>query len=148
MVMDLNTSRFGPLRVESEDLLQFPAGLLGMEDCRQWVLLGDAQHPAVAWLQSVERPKVALALVSPRRFVPEYRMRVARAELAPLESDDLSGVQLLVVVGRSDRGITLNLKAPLLIHPGRRLGCQVVTNGELPVRFELNAGPLAWKKTA
>ena len=94
------------------------------------------------------RLKMALALVSPRRFVPEYRMRVARAELAPLGSGDLSGVQVLVVVGRSDRGITLNLKAPLLIHPGRRLGCQVVTNGELPVRFELNAGPLAWKKTA
>ena len=148
MVMEINTSRFGPLRVESEDVLHFPAGLLGMEECQKWVLLGDVQNPAVAWLQSVERPKLALAVVSPRRFVPDYRMRVARAELAPLEADDLQGVQALVVVGRSERGITLNLKAPLLVHPGRRLGRQVVTNGDLPIRYELNNGPLAWKKTA
>ena len=148
MVMDINTSRFGPIKVESEDVLHFPAGLLGWEECRDWVLLGDAQNPAVAWLQSVERPKVAVAVVSPRRFVPDYRMRVARAELEPLEVEDLSTIQVLVVVGRSERGLTLNLKAPLLIHLPRRLGRQVVTNGDLPVRYELKSGLLALKKSA
>jgi flagellar assembly factor FliW len=142
MTRDLNTNRFGPIRIESEDILHFPAGLLGMEDCRDWILLGDGQNDAVAWLQSVENPRVALPVVSPRRFVPDYRMRVARMEVEPLELDDLRAAEVLLVVGRSERGLTLNLKAPLVIHVSRRLGRQVITNGDLPIRYEIRTGQL------
>ena len=146
--MEINTSRFGPIRIDQDDILRFPAGILGLEECCDWILLGDTQNPAVAWLQSVERPRVALAVVSPRRFVPDFRMRVVRAELEPLELDDLSDAHVLVIVGKTERGITLNLKAPLVIHPARRLGRQVITNGELPLRHELTNGPPALKRTA
>ena len=96
MAMEINTSRFGPVRVECEDLLHFPAGVLGLEDCRDWVLLGDGQNDAVAWLQSVDKPKVALAVVSPRRFKPDYRIRLARAEIEPLNLTDAKAAQVLV----------------------------------------------------
>lgn len=148
MARDLNTSRFGPIRVESEDILHFRAGLLGLEDCHDWILLGDGQNDAVAWLQSVDRPKVALAVVSPRRFVPDYRMRVARQELDPLELDDPRAAEVLLVMGRNDRGLTLNLKAPLVINVTLRLGCQVIANGDLPVCYELRTGQVALKKIA
>ena len=152
MTKDVNTNRFGLIRIESEDILHFPAGLLGMEDCRDWILLGDGQNDAVAWLQSVEKPRVALPVVSPRRFVPDYRTRIARMEIEPLELDDLRAAEVLLVVGRSDRGLTLNLKAPLVIHVARRLGRQVITNGDLPLRYEIRTGQLPkhlpLKKTA
>jgi len=119
-----------------------------MEDCRQWVLLGDGQNDAVVWLQSVERPRVAEAVVSPRRFVPDFRMRVARAELEPLELTEVADSQVLVIVGRTDRSITLNLKAPLVINPARRMGRQVVTNGDLPVAYEIRSGQNALRKSA
>jgi flagellar assembly factor FliW len=147
-VMEVNTTRFGSLQVDAEDLIHFPAGILGLEECRDWVLLKDAQNDAVAWLQSVQRPRIALPLVSPRRFVPDYHIRVAQAELAPLQLEDVRAVQVVVIAGRTDHSITLNLKAPLLINMARRLGRQVVTNGDLPIRFELSGSPLAWKKSA
>ena len=146
--MEINTSRFGPIKVDQDDILRFPAGILGLEECRDWVLLGDAQNPALAWLQSVDRPKVALAVVSPRRFVPGFRMRVARAELEPLELDDLSDAHVLAIVGKTEQSVTLNLKAPLVIHPARRLGRQVITNGDMPLRHELTNGLPALKRTA
>jgi flagellar assembly factor FliW len=146
--MEVNTSRFGSIHVDAEDLIRFPAGILGLEDCRDWVLLKDAQNDAVAWLQSAQRPKIALPVVSPRRFVPNYHIRVAQAELESLDLEDVRTAQVVVIAGRTDRTITLNLKAPLVINMARRLGRQVVTNGDLPVRYELAGSPLAWKKSA
>jgi flagellar assembly factor FliW len=146
--MEIHSTRFGTLTIDPEDLLRFPAGLLGLEQCREWVLLDDGQQDAVAWLQSVQRPEVAVAVVSPRRFVPDYHIRVARPEVEPLEFDDVHSVEVLVIVGRTDRAVTLNLKAPLLVNLARRLGRQVITNGDLPIRYELNNAQLALKKSA
>jgi flagellar assembly factor FliW len=146
--MKINSTRFGMVVFESEDMVQFPEGLLGLEECRQWVFLADGQNDAVAWMQSVERPDVALAVVSPRRFVPGYRIRVARHELQPLQFDSVKTAEVLIVVGKSERSITLNLKAPLVINLDRRLGRQVITNGDLPIQYELEAQPAAWKKSA
>lgn len=146
--MEVTTSRFGPIEIEADDVIQFPMGLLGLEDCREWVLLADRRNEALAWLQSVDQPEVALAVVSPRRFVPDYRMRVARRELASLELEDIKRAKVLAIVGKTDRGITLNLKAPLLINLERRLGRQVVTNGDLPVRYELGSEHPTVRRTA
>lgn len=146
--MEIHSTRFGPLEIDPQDLLRFPAGLMGLEECRDWLLLDDAQNDAVAWLQSAQRPEVAVAVVSPRRFVPDYRIRVARPEIEPLGLDDVRVAEVLVVVGRTDRAVTLNLKAPLLVNLARRVGRQVVTNGNLPVRHELSRGQLALKKSA
>jgi flagellar assembly factor FliW len=145
---EMQTTRFGPIRFEPEDLIRFPAGLLGLEDSRDWILLGDGQNDAMAWLQCVDQPRVALAVVSPRRFVPAYRIRVARAEIEPLDIEDVRGAEVLVVVGRTEHAITLNLKAPLVINVARRLARQVITNGDWPVRYELPGRLVALKKIA
>ncbi len=146
--MEIPSSRFGPIQVEADDVIHFPQGLLGLEDCRQWVLLTGADDEAVAWLQSLQRADVALAVVSPRRFVADYRMRIARRELAPLRLDDVDKVEVLAIVGRSAHGVTLNLKAPLLINLERRLGRQVITNGDLPVRHEVKGKQSTLRRSA
>ncbi len=74
--MEILTSRFGPLEIAQRDVIQFPAGLPGLEDCTSWVLLADAHNEALGWLQSAQCPEVALAVVSPRRFVPGYQLRL------------------------------------------------------------------------
>ncbi len=145
--MKVDTSRFGPLEIDAQDVIDFPTGLLGLENCRHWVLLADATNDAMGWMQSTTRPEIALAVVSPRRFVPDYQVRVFRSELETLELNDLSDAQVLAIVGKNDRSITLNLKAPLVIHLSRRLGRQVVANGDQPLQYEL-AGRREYRKSA
>jgi flagellar assembly factor FliW len=135
--MFIQTTRFGRLEIAPHDVLVFPAGIPGLEDCREWVLLADAGNDALGWLQSTTRREIAFAVVSPQRFVAGYQIRLARSELAPLELIDVRDAQVLAIVGKSDRGITLNLKAPLVIHLARRLGRQVVANGDQPIQYEL-----------
>jgi flagellar assembly factor FliW len=146
--MQIRTTRFGPLDIEADDILVFPQGLLGLEDCRHWVLLADAENSSLGWLQCTTRPEVALAVVSPRRFVPQYQFRVYRSELASLNMKPGEQAQVLVIVGKNDRALTLNLKAPVVINLQRHLGRQVVANGEQPMQHELFVEPAVLRKTA
>ena len=140
--MQLATSRFGTLDIESHDILLFPTGIVAFEDCRNWVLLGDADSPHVAWLQSASRPEVALAVVSPRKFVPDYQVHVTKSQISTLQLRAIHEEYVLTIVGKNERGLTLNLKAPIIINLDRRLGRQVVTSNEQSLQYELvGAGP-------
>lgn len=137
--MNVSTTRFGSVTVEDGDVLTFVDGLIGMEDCRRWVLLADAQNSALGWLQSLDRPEVALGVVSPRRFVPNYQVRVARREIQSLRLPDAGAAQVLSIVNYSDGCLSLNLKAPLVVHIAERLGRQIVARDDHAVQHRLSA---------
>ena len=146
--MRITTTRFGRIDVDAADVIRFPSGLPGLEGCREWALLADATNDALGWLQSTTRGDVALAVVSPRRFVPGYQIRIPRSELSPLAITDLRQAQVVVVVGSNGRTLTLNLKAPIVINLEARTGRQVVASGELPLQYELPGATPGMKKSA
>jgi flagellar assembly factor FliW len=147
--MQLKTTRFGLVDIQPEDVIHFPAGLIGLEHCRQWVLLADTANDALAWMQCVSDAEIALAVVSPGRFVPGYQVRVYRGELAPLQLSSVRNAQVLAVVGKNDAALTLNLKAPLVINLERRAGRQVIVNSDEPTQFELQtSGPTYLRRSA
>ena len=136
--MKIPTTRFGLVEVLSSDLIEFPQGLIGMESCHRWVLLADAESTTLGWLQSTERPEIALAVVSPRRFVSGYQARVSRRDVESLELDSSGGsTQVLSIVSHGEEGLTLNLKAPLVINIDKRVGRQVVTKDDHAVQYAL-----------
>ena len=147
-MMRITTSRFGRIDVAAGDVLHFPSGLPGLEDCRSWALLADATNDALGWLQSTTRGDVALAVVSPRRFVPDYQVRIPRSELTPLALGDMRQAQVVVVVGTNGTTLTLNLKAPIVINLETRTGRQVVASGELALDYELSHDRPRFKKSA
>src|SRR3954464_10743151 len=128
--MKISTSRFGNVTIQDADVLTFVDGLIGMEDCRRWVLLADAQNSALGWLQSLDRPEVALGVVSPRRFVADYQVRVAKREIAPLGLENPNDAQVLVIISNVGAALALNLKAPLVIHLAGRIGRQIVARDD------------------
>ncbi len=135
--MEIHTTRFGTIGVKADEVILFPSGILGLEDCQHWILLADAEDDGLGWLQSTSHGDVALAVVTPRRFVPDYDVRVPRSELAPLLLESFDEAHVLAVLSKSDHGITLNLKAPLVINLRCRLGRQVIHNADEPLRYEL-----------
>lgn len=144
----LRTTRFGTLNVVTDDVIEFPAGLLGLEDCHQWILLSDANNEALGWLQCLSRPETALAVVSPRRFVPEYRFRTYRSELAPLDLAALDEAQVLTIVSHFDGRPVLNLKAPIVVNLRTRTARQIVANDDQPLQHALPVGSSRIKKIA
>ena len=146
--MWINTTRFGRIDVDSADLLTFQSGLPGLEQCREWALLAEAENDALGWLQCTARDDIAVAVVSPRRFVPHYQVRIPRSELTPLRLHDICHAQLVVVVSKNNKGLTLNLKAPIVINLEDRTGRQVVANGDLSLDQQLDHTLATLKKSA
>jgi flagellar assembly factor FliW len=137
--MQLQTTRFGAVEVRETDILTFPLGLIGLEAWKSWVVLADAHQKGLGWLQSVERPDLALAVVSPRRFVADYRARVSARDLAPLELPSPQAAHVVVTVSCHDQapqgsGLSLNLKAPIVVCLETRRGRQVVAKDDHAVR--------------
>ena len=132
--MEIQTTRFGNVNTEPGDILLFPAGLPGLKDSLHWVLLEDAWNDSLGWLQSISRPELAFAVVSPRRFVKDYQVRVSQREILPLQLKTPADAQVLAIISKIDSALTINLKAPLLFHLEQRLGHQVVVNDDQPLQ--------------
>lgn len=137
--MRIDTQRFGCLEADERQLFLFPEGLIGLESLRQWLLIPDFENPLVAWLQSASRGERALALISPRLFVPGYRVQVTRRALEAIQLRNQDRVFILTTLSGKPGEVTTNLRAPVLINLDRRLGCQVVTGDEQPVQFSVPA---------
>jgi len=84
--MQIQSTRFGQLEISHSDLIFMPHGLIGFEEYRHWVLLASKESEELAWLQSVALSHVALPMISPRRFVPNYRLQVQRPK-EPCDSE-------------------------------------------------------------
>ncbi len=146
--MNIRTTRFGPVEIKFDDVINFPAGIIGFEDQRHWVILADEDNDCVAWLQSVSRPEIALPVVSPRRFLQGYEVHVAQAQLKSLNLGAIDHAYVLCVLGQEGDLLTLNLRAPLIINLDRRIGRQVITTDEQPVQHQLAPLPLTLRKSA
>ena len=142
------TTRFGLLSVQPQDEIVFEHGLIGLEDCRRWVVLTDSANPALGWLQNLDQGHIAVGVVSPRRFVPDYQLRVDRADLRTLGLATIRDAEVVVIASRQTNGITLNLRAPLVINVEKRLGCQVIAKDEHPVQYPLDLQNLKLRRTA
>lgn len=146
--MQIRTTRFGELEIDPLDVLLFPSGLIGFEESRHFVLLADEKQPSIVWLQSVSEPQLAFLAVSPRRFVRDYRLRVAQADLGPLLQENDDETFVVALASKHDRGWTLNLKAPIVINPVRRMGKQILTLDEQSVQYAIPSITASLRKTA
>ncbi len=150
--MDVFTTRFGVLSVQPQDEILFENGLIGLEDCRRWVVLTDSNNPSLGWLQNLEQGHIAVGIVSPRRFVPEYQLRVDRTDLRTLGLATIRDAEVVVIASRQANGqpshLTLNLRAPLVINVEKRLGCQVIAKDEHPVQYPLDLQNLQLRRSA
>jgi flagellar assembly factor FliW len=146
--MRIDSTRFGAVTIEPEDILTFPQGLIGWEDLRHWVLLCDSENSSLGWLQCVARPEVALPVVSPRKYVPGYQARVKKSQLSALEITPDHQAFVLAVLARNDGQLTVNLRAPIVINLDRRLGRQVVTTDEQPLAMELISPAREFRQSA
>lgn len=146
--MNIHTSRFGKIDIEPEDILFFREGLIGFESCRHWVLLADGQNAAVGWLQSMQKSNIALPVISPRRFVSDYQVRLEPKEIERIQLASVEQAYVLGVVGRDEDVLTLNLRAPVVINLDRRIGCQIVTVDDQPTQYELATLPISLRRSA
>ncbi|MEO8268152.1 MAG: flagellar assembly protein FliW [Aureliella sp.] len=142
----VKTSRFGQVESNQEEVIIFPQGLIGFEASRHWLIVPDPENSDVAWLQSISQPQVALPVISPRKFAPDYKVNVPTRQLVPLKLRSSDQVYILNVVSKSGKTLTTNLRSPIVVNLTQRLACQVITTDALPLALPITlvGKPARW----
>ncbi|MCC6738584.1 MAG: flagellar assembly protein FliW [Planctomycetia bacterium] len=127
-MMTLTTRRFGTLQVADADIYSFPLGLPGLAGATRFVLLPDPGGAPFQWLQSADRPELALVACDPMLFAPDYRVEVKPEDLAPIGLADVAkGFVLAILTVPSDPKLTTaNLLGPLVFNPDTMQARQLV----------------------
>lgn len=146
--MEFETTRFGKLSIRKDETIVFPQGLIGFENHTKWAILADESNDSVGWLQSMDQADLAFAVVSPRRYVPGYKVRISPEQATSLKLDAGMETFVLVIVSRENALISVNLRAPLLVNLSLQLGRQVITTDEQPLRHVIATETIALRRSA
>ena len=93
----------------------------------------------MAWLQGVDDPDLAFAVVEPRHFLAEYHPPLSPADLEPLKlaAGEETLILIILVLAPEPERITANLQAPVIINREEKLGAQVYLGEEWPRKYYL-----------
>jgi len=129
MIIEVNSAKLGPLKVESDRLITFPEGIPGFPKAKRYfVVENDKGHP-FCWLQAVEDPDLAFVVTDPFIFDPKYQPPIPSEEFKRLEINGGESLALLVIVNVPQEDplkMTANFMAPLVINAKIRVGKQII----------------------
>lgn len=129
---------FGSFDVTPDQVVSFPSGLPGFEECRRFVVLSSTELAPFRCLQSLEGPSASFLAVDPRRVFPEYRCVLSDVDRARLGDPDAGDLAWLAIVTVQADETLVNLRAPVVVNPRRMIGYQLMPSNSLyPLRFEL-----------
>jgi len=120
-------TRFGEVEYDPDNLLVFPAGLIGFPTLHSFVVMPNRKQGPLFWIQSVEEPDIAFVLTDPTNFFLDYTVKPDNAERNSLQiGEEDECFVLTVVTVPPDQKITLNLVAPILFAPKSNRAIQVI----------------------
>ncbi|MGN1171507.1 MAG: flagellar assembly protein FliW [Lachnospiraceae bacterium] len=139
--MKLNTKLFGNIDIDDDKILHFTNGIIGFPDLKDFALMYDAEKGKksnIRWLQSVQEPAFAMPVLDPLAVMPDYNPEVEDELLKPI--GDLTPDEMLVLVTltvpKDITKMSVNLRAPIVIHTESRKACQIIVDEEkYPVKY-------------
>ncbi len=120
-------TRFGEVEYDPENLLHFPAGMIGLPTLHDFLVMPNKKEGPLFWIQSIDDPDIAFVLTDPSNFFLDYRVTPDFSERASLKIEENDECfNLVVVTVPPDQKITLNLAAPILFSPKTNRAIQVI----------------------
>lgn len=130
--MKIKTRYFGEIEVSGEKYIHFKEGIPGFEELKQFVILEGEENTNLYYLQSVEDGDICFPIMNPYDLVPDYAPEISETYFEQLGGGQTDEYTLYNIITIRDtlEDSTMNLQGPLLIHLERRVGIQVVVEGQ------------------
>ncbi|MDF9840138.1 MULTISPECIES: flagellar assembly protein FliW [unclassified Paenibacillus] len=123
--MIIETLSMGRLEVSEEQLYHFPKGIPGFEEETDYALITLEDTPF--WvLQSLKEQGVSFLLTNPFDFYPGYEFELPDEEAAELQIEVEVLIRSIITLHENTEQSTINLLAPIVFNPAKRLGKQIV----------------------
>ncbi len=129
--MKIGTRKFGEIIIDEKKILTMPEGLPGFPGFDRFVLLEDEKTAPFCWLQSLDEPDLALVIMDPLVFMPDYKLGleefIMERKWTGVKEDDLLVYVVVNISGEEeDKKITANLMGPLVMNSKNNEVIQVV----------------------
>jgi flagellar assembly factor FliW len=123
---------FKNLVYSNEDVIIFPSGIPGFEECRKFVLASIAEYAPFEWLVGIDNPPVRFAIINPMLIRPDYQPAMIRKQFEDIEIEQPHDVLLysIVTIRENPLESTANLVGPVIINKRKRIGKQVIIDDE------------------
>lgn len=128
--MKIKTKYLGEIEINKEQIINFPKGLLGFEDHKEFVILNIEGNAHFKFLQDIHHEYISFLIVNPWDFYEDYDIELPDDKLINIEIDPKGNTQMaiynIVTLGNSLQESTCNLLAPIVINLEDKKGKQFV----------------------
>lgn len=138
--MKIQTTRFGELEVNKDDVINFKDGILGFDSLKRFFVVDPGDQTLILWLQAIDDASVAFPIIEPKIFKPDYTVKLVPAEFTSLELEDLASASIytILTIPQVVTEMTANLKAPIVINNNKKIARQLVLqDSKLEVRYPM-----------
>lgn len=107
--------------------VRLPAGILGFEQYKDYVLLANPAEMPFAWLRVADSASLAFVVINPFIVMPDYAPDIPDTDVEFLGLKEENDALLFnIVTVRGPNRATVNLKGPLVINRHTHVGKQVI----------------------
>ena len=127
------------VEITVSETVTFPNGIPGFESCRRWVVLAAEGQTPLRRLHAVDGVDASFLALDPRQVLEGYRCDLSDADRARIGADEKTPLLWLALVSvEPNGGVSINLRAPIVINPKTMMGQQVLPHDCLyPLRHVL-----------
>jgi len=126
--MKVQSSRFGTIELDDQEVINFPAGLIGFPDETSFVMLRPKPESPIAWLHSTQTSWFALPVVSAEALAADFGGSISEATKAAgiVASDEPFAVMAVLNAPGAGAPASVNLMAPIIVNAETRQGAQLL----------------------
>ena len=122
-----NTTEMETPAVAADNRIRLPAGILGFEQIKDYMLLANPAEMPFAWLRPAENASLAFVVINPFFVMPGYAPDIPETDVEFLDLKEPGDALLFSIVTlRGPNRATLNLKGPLVVNRHTHIGKQVI----------------------
>jgi flagellar assembly factor FliW len=116
------------MEFSEESVLRVLGGVIGFPDLLGYVLIQRPNDAPFYWLQSIDDPSMALVLLDPQIFKPDYQPTLPEGLKAELkaENGEITLFSIITIPQGRPHEMTANLLGPLAVCPSSHLARQLV----------------------
>ena len=123
-------TRFGEFDLVRPDVVTFPEGIPGFEQCQRFVLILADELSPLSCLQALDPPFPSFLAATPAIVRPDYRTELSPTDRFKLGVTAADPVLWLLILTIGLQKVTANLKAPVVINARKMIGRQVFIDDE------------------
>lgn len=122
-MITLKSERFGEMQIEENEIIHFPLGIPGVPFDR--FIIKDLIEP-VKWLIAIDDTDIAMLIISPFKYFPEYSFELNDEIVAVLDAKSEEELEIYVSLLKHEDGVAANLKSPFVINKNKKIGVQIL----------------------